>query len=111
VAQGTNILQFPFISVGNVRAEIKRIASEDTINLVLLNHAKDRMDRRDITMRQIQNVLKNGELLEAIKWCSDKECGWRCKLRRVTAGAEVTVVAKLVKRAENTCLVITTWEG
>lgn len=69
------------------------------------------MRERDVTTRQILNVLKSGEQIGDIVWCTEGEKGWRCKLSRVTAGVKITVVAKVVKRQSTTCLVITTWEG
>jgi len=100
-----NIL--PFITPGEVEAEIRKIASESSFELIILEHAKTRMIERDITRRHIDRVLKNGELMEAPRWDTEKERGYKCKFRRVTAGMEVTVIAKLVKREQNNCLVVT----
>lgn len=103
------LIELPFISRDSVRDEIRRIAGSETESLSLLDHALERMIQRDISMRQIINVLKNGEQIGDIRWCSDKERGWRCKLKRMTAGINVTVVAKLVNRENTTCLVVTVW--
>jgi len=105
------VISLPFISKDKVREEIENIARSKSQNLDILNHAITRMAERDISMRQILNVLKNGEQLGSITWCTEGERGWRCKLTRVTAGSKVTVIAKLVERDETSCLVITNWEG
>jgi len=100
---------FPFILANQVEEEVRRIATSSTKDLVLLDHALDRMDQRDISMRQILNVLKNGDRVSDFRWDTQEEKGWKCTFRRVTAGAQVTVAVKLVKREENTCLVVTVY--
>ena len=111
MGRSDKVICLPFISKDKVREEIENIARNKSHNLDILDHAITRMTERDISMRQILNVLKNGEQLGSITWCTEEERGWRCKLSRVTAGSKVTVVAKLVERDATNCLVITTWEG
>ena len=106
-----NVIALPFITKDRVREEIKRIASEESHNLDFLDHAVIRMNEREVTTRQVINVLKNGEQIGDISWCTEKEKGWRCRLSRVTAGSKITVVAKVIQRENITCLVITAWEG
>ena len=100
-------IQLPRFTRETAESEIRRIAKEDTGNLILLDHALDRMEQREISLRQILNVLKNGEAVLPSSWDTEKEKGWKCKFRRVTAGTDVTVVAKLVERNESTCLIVT----
>ncbi len=102
-----NVVALPFIQRDQVEKEIRRIATESTINMVKLDHAIDRMIEREITDRQILNVLRSGEQLSPAAWNTEKERGWKCKFRRITAGVNVTVVAKLVQRDETTCLIVT----
>lgn len=111
MTKGNGVVALPFIPREKVRGEIARIAREDTAHLDVLDHAAMRMTERHVSMRQVLTVLKCGDLQGDITWCTDKEKGWRCRLSRVTAGINVTVVAKLVRRDEAVCLVITTWEG
>jgi len=103
------VLALPSVKAIDVRAEIEKLARERSINVILLDHAVDRQEQRGVTSRQILNVLKNGEQIGTVTWCTKEENGWRCKISRVTAGAKVTVVAKLVEREERTCLVVTVW--
>lgn len=102
-----SVVMLPFINKADVEGEIRRIASESTRDLVKLDHAIMRMQERGINDRQILNVLKFGERVTDIVWDTQKERGWKCVFRRVTAGIEVTVATKLVQRNCNTCLVIT----
>ena len=102
------VVQLPFPR-HKVRDEIARIAREDTSQVVFLDHANDRKGQRDITSRQILNVLKDGNLIDGPNWCTEVERGWRCKLSRVTAGVSIAVVAKLVERDTSVCLVVTTF--
>ena len=106
-----NVISLPFVPKDRVREEIERIARNETSNLDVLDHAIGRMEERDVSMKQVLNVLKNGDQVGDITWCSENERGWRCKLSRVTGGSSITVVAKLVKREDVCCLVVTTWEN
>ena len=67
-----------------------------------------RMVEREISIKQVINVVRLGERIGKIEWDTEIERGWKCKFRRVTAGRSVTVVAKLVTRDSKTCLVVTT---
>lgn len=102
-----NVISLPFIKKEQVEEEIRRIAHEATECVIKLDHAIDRMEQRDITDRHIFNVLRLGERIDNIDWNTDKERGWKCTFRRITAGKNVTVATKLVKRDKNTCLIVT----
>lgn len=107
--KASSTITLPAFSKHEAVDEIKRIAREESSSVDLLDHARERMVQRGITTKQIFNVLKNGQQVGDVRWDSKKEPGWRCTLRRITAGVEVTVVAKLVTRENSTCLVVTTW--
>ena len=100
-------IKLPKFTKDGAVEEIRRIAKEDSSKVIVLDHAKIRMMEREITSRQIYNVLKNGEPKCAPEWDTEQEKGWKCRLSRVTAGTAVTVVAKLVERDENVCLIVT----
>ncbi len=104
-----NISLLPWINKENALSEIRRIAAKETESLIISNHARDRQQQREITDRQILNVLKNGELAGVVEWDTKEERGWKCKLSRITAGDQVSIIAKLVKRDGNKCLIITVW--
>ena len=101
------IVSLPTISKGDVEEEIRKIAKADSENVVLLDHAIDRMEQRDINSMQVFRVLRSGERVSDIEWDTEQERGWKCAFRKTTAGCSVTVVAKLVERGESTCLVVT----
>lgn len=103
------IVQLPFCTRSEVVAEIRRIATSDTVALVTLDHAKDRMMQRGITSRQILRVLIDGVLDSTIEWDTNKDKGWRCRFCRTTAGLKVTVVVKLIEAGGRRCLVVTVW--
>lgn len=104
------ILRLP-IKKELAQEEIARIASEDSSMVKLTAHLRERMAQRDITMAQIFNVLKKGELAQTPEWCSENERGWKCNLCKYTSGAKVIVVAKLIEdNLGNKCVVLTTWE-
>jgi hypothetical protein len=96
------VLALPKFRATDVRDEIARLAREQSIDVIILDHAVDRQDQRGVTSRQILNVLKNGDQIGTVDWCTERENSWRCKMSRVTAGSKVTVVAKLVERKEDT---------
>ncbi|PCJ46007.1 MAG: hypothetical protein COA74_14725 [Gammaproteobacteria bacterium] len=88
---------------------IQEIAKKDTVRVEILDHALDRMMQREITNRQIFSTLRNGSLIEGPFWCTEKERGWKCKISHVVAGINIIVIAKLVERESEHCLVITVW--
>ncbi len=57
-------------------------------------HAYDRMDEREITMKQVLRVLERGELVEGPAWCDDHD-NWKFAMRADTAGQLVKVVATI----------------
>ena len=103
------IIALPFIKAENVLAEVRRIATESTQDLIFLDHAQDRSAQRGISARQVLNVLKNGERTSEYEWDTKIEDGWKLTLQRVTAGGKVTVAVKLVKRESVSCLVVTVY--
>jgi hypothetical protein len=109
MAKKSNISLLPWITKEKALPEIRRIATEETESLIILDHARDRQQQREVTDRQILNVLKNGELTGQFEWDTQEERGWKCKLSRITAGDHVSVIAKLVQRDGNKCLIITVW--
>lgn len=104
-------IKLPSLRPESVLDEVRRISTEESHNVMIIPHARDRMEHRDITDRQVFNVLKNGELCSDITWCTEGgDRGWKCKLARTTAGDHVRVVAKVVEEdSGNQCLVITLW--
>ncbi|MDB4222281.1 hypothetical protein N9850_00795 [Granulosicoccus sp.] len=68
------------------------------------------MIQRNITRRQVMQVLRLGDLVGKVTWCSEKERGWRMTLKRISAGAEIVVGAKLIDRGEECVLALTTFE-
>lgn len=79
--------------------------------MYLMDHVEMRMLERGITRRQVFNVLRRGELIDGIEWCTKKESGWKCKINTLTAGVSVSVVPKLVSRPDGeVVLVITAFE-
>jgi hypothetical protein len=103
------IIALPFIKAEDVEAEVRRIATESTQHLILLDHALDRSEERGISLRQITNVLKSGDRTSDYKWDTQLENGWKCTFQRVTAGVKVTVAVKLVMRDCVSCLVVTVY--
>jgi len=76
----------------------------------LTEHAEMRMLERNITLRQVFNVLERGGLVDGVEWCNKIEPGWKCKIKAISAGEVISVVAKLVDRTpRQLVLVITTF--
>tara|TARA_B110000908_G_scaffold103560_1_gene121960 strand:+ start:431 stop:760 length:330 start_codon:yes stop_codon:yes gene_type:complete len=104
-----SIIALPFINSVDVRAEIARISREESQSIDILDHALDRMSQKDISIRQVTNVLKNGNPIDRPQWDTVKERGYKLKLEGYSGGQKIIVVAKIVKRQTNTCLVVTSW--
>jgi hypothetical protein len=104
-----NSISLPWITKEEAFLELQRIAREQTESVIILDHALDRQNQRDITHRQVLNTLRFGNLNEPGQWDTKEERGWKYKLTHITAGDRVCVIAKVVQRDGNKCLVITVW--
>lgn len=104
------VVSLPAVPKNGAAAEIQRIAREETENMFALPHAQNRMIERGILFRQVLNVLRDGDLVSGPIWDPDKEQGWRCRFRRITAGFRVDIVAKLVERGDTCVLVVTAFK-
>jgi len=104
------IAKLPIIKKCDADQEIRRLATGLSGRFYFTAHAEMRLLERDITKRQVFNVVRNGNLVGDPVWDIDKECGWKCRYNWITAGASVTAVVKLVERSDGHCdLVITTF--
>lgn len=105
-------IELPFCPAAEVETLVREIATHRPERLFLLDHARQRMAERDVTLPQILKVLRHGERWEAPRWDPEGSRGWRCKFQRHVAGQQLAVVAKLIKRDEVQCLVVTVhWVG
>jgi|SRR5690606_11602447 len=100
---------FPNVTKEHAVSEIQRIAQDDTGKIFILDHAHMRMIERGITTRQILKVLRHGEVIDGPTWVADKERGWKCEFKRISAGECLHVIAKLTERGDNCCLIITVY--
>ena len=102
------IANLPTIKKCDVDAEIRRLATGVSGRFYFTAHAEMRLLERDITKRQVFNVVRSGKLVEEPVWDTEKESGWKCRYNWITAGVSVTAVVKLVERNDGHCdLVIT----
>jgi len=94
----------PLIKPDDAVAQLREIARTATERLFFSDHAEQRMIEREVTRTQVRRVLHSGELIGQPRWETDSitsECGWKCKFRGISAGARVSVVAKLVVNRES----------
>lgn len=92
------------ISAAIARPIIREIAA-DTSRIVILDHAKRRMRKRRITPSQVYSCLRKGIIAEGP--ALDDKGFWRCTMRRLAAGEEITVVVSFNSR--DRVLVITAY--
>ena len=90
-----NVFQFPS------PAALSRLEAEEWIRAVMLgsgfgwtDHFSEMMEKRDISMRLVLEVLKTGSVVADPKWDA-KHSDWVCKVRKTVAGRKVTVVVGL----------------
>ena len=103
----SSVAKLPRIKKCDVDTEIRRLATGLSGRFFFTDHAESRLVERDITKRQVFNVVRSGGLIEGPAWDTEKESGWMCRYNWITAGASITVV-KLVERSDGHCdLVIT----
>ena len=78
----------------------------DSKNVGLTDHMRDQMVKRDISSRQVWEVLEGGFVVKDPKW--DNEHGdWVCVIRKQTAGRTILVVVALAEKDKMT--VVTTY--
>jgi hypothetical protein len=61
--------------------------------IVAREHAYDRMEERDISMRQVRHVLLRGEVIRGPEW--SKHQNWAFTMQADTAGQLVTVAGAI----------------
>ena len=104
----SRVAKLPRIRKPDVDTEIRRLATGVLGRFFFSDHAEMRLIERDITKRQVFNVVRSGTLVEEPVWDTEKESGWKCRYHWITAGVSITVVVKLVERSDGHCdLVIT----
>lgn len=90
--------------------EIIRRLSENSCNVRFTEHAQERMEERDITVFDIQNVLKKGEIVGNPKKCPKNKNSWICKLVRHARGNRDIGVITVIVNMEHLKIVTVEWE-
>lgn len=104
-------IKLPKVKSDQADAEIRRIAKMETHRFIPSDHAHMRMLERNITLRQIQRVVMNGDLTNGPIWCTEVERGWKCEYRYIVAGVRISASVKLIDRSEGMFdLIITAFE-
>lgn len=86
--------------------EIIRECAETTWRVAVTRHAHQRMEERGVTMHQVMECLEKGELTQAPE--KDESGDWKCHVRRIASGMEVTIVAAIeISSREDQTIVIT----
>lgn len=88
----TNVVPFksPLEDPDTCLRHVRRLA-EDTGNISFdVPHFRQRLEERDITMRQVIATIRKGELIDGPK--KDHYGDWRVKLQRRVAGRKIQVV-------------------
>lgn len=80
-----------------------RKISEDTSNIILTDHAKERMKERNITFSHVLGCLRKGHVSEGPY--QGLKGDWKCNLTRAVAGIDITVT--VVVDEETKVIVIT----
>ena len=78
----------------------------DSKGVGFADHALDQMIERDISSRQLWEVLRCGTIAKEPKWDGEHE-DWVCVLKKVVSGRAVSVVVGL--HSPNKMTVVTTY--
>lgn len=65
------------------------VLAEDSHNIIITNHARERMEQRNITRRHVVTCLRKGRVAET-PYKSVKG-DWRCSVVRTVSGMDVSV--------------------
>lgn len=104
----STVKQLPKIKKDQVLDEIQRIAGEFSGQVLFTDHAEDRMIERNITKRQVFNVLRDGSLDQGPEWETQNGGGWVCRIGWITAGKHIFVVVKLTENDDGLCDIVIT---
>lgn len=86
------IIAFPFLGRREILNRVSELANE-TFNIHWTEHALERMEEREITMRQALSTLRLGDIEGNPE--PDKDGGWKLVLARRSAGTHVRLVVAL----------------
>ena len=87
-------------------ADIRRLAG-DSVNVMMTNHAADRLLERGYTMAQVIKCLVSGQVIEGPVLDSEKGTGWKCIMEVLAAGEWIRVICKLMETKPGSIIVIT----
>ncbi len=97
----SKIIPFPKKEMSPSLEKVRRLAKSKH-GIDLSDHARERMKERDVSQRQIMEVLQKGDKeKEPVK---DEHGAWRLKLKRRVAGRTTQVIVAIY---ENKLIVIT----
>lgn len=99
-----DIVPFPQSLAKREALVIIRAAATDSGRIGWSNHARARMEERDVTVRQALDTLRNGRIVSGPTL--DEYGEWRVTLRKRSAG-RLTRVAVAIKRGSRNLTVIT----
>lgn len=83
------------------------IASAISDRLYPSDHAKQRMQEREISMRQVITVLQKGTLVDGPKH-NDEKGSWEVKIRSWAAGFNISVVVAIYVNEDEVPVVVIT---
>ena len=101
-----NVTKLPPFELKDVEAKIHELA-QNSENVFIHPHAKDRMHEREILRVQVDRCLQTGRVIEGPTLDSFKQGGWKVTMEHSTAGQRVKLAAKLVEEGDGWILVIT----
>ena len=90
--------------------ELIRHLSEKSSNVRYTEHARERMEERDITIFDIQNVLKKGDIVGTPAKCTKNKNSWVCKIVRHARGNRDIGVITVIVNMEHLKIVTVEWE-
>lgn len=101
----------PTVKKGDADQIVRSLATGMTGRFFFHAHAEMRLLERDITRKQVFNVVRSGQLIDGPNWDTKEENGWKCTYNWITAGVDITVAVKLIERSDGHCdLVLTAYK-
>jgi hypothetical protein len=85
-----------------------RQAAQDTSNVILSEHALDRMEERGFDDQQVFEILRNGHVLENPTFTEFEE--WKCKIVKKLRGGRDAGVITIILRSGKLFIKTVEWE-
>ena len=98
-------------SLATLTSRIRFIAQSDTSRIIWTDHAKQRMEERDISLRMALSILRLGECVGSIRKGRDGPSEWKVRVVAQPKGHDPIGVAVAINDEGRMVIATVLWEN